>query len=97
MTFSEITKEYFPLLAQYTPILARVHGTDHPELTEVCDIFQQMNEKVNKQQVDHIDLTTEFKQLRTITNHYTVPSDGCETYEATYTMLQEADQAYEKA
>lgn len=96
MTFSEITKEYFPLLAQYTPILARVHGSEHPELAEVRDTFQQMNEKLHKQSTNQVDITTEFEQLRTITNNYAVPSDGCETYEATYTMLQKTHEAYYK-
>ena len=40
------------------------------------------------------DLTEEFARLRVITDHYTVPSDVCESYEAVYRMLAELDEAY---
>ena len=38
-------------------------------------------------------MDNEFKQLREITDNYTVPSDVCETYEAVYNMLSELDEA----
>lgn len=92
--FAEIIKKDFPLLATYTPVLARVHGAGHPELDEVRDLFAEMNKKVEQDGVDQVDLTEEFNKLREITSDYQVPSDGCETYEATYQMLAKADQAY---
>lgn len=94
MTFTNVVKKKFPLLKQYTPILARVHGRGHPELAEVRDIFQEMNDKVKKQANNEVDLSTQFERLRTITDNYAVPSDGCGTYLETYNMLEEADKAY---
>lgn len=80
------------MLAKITPVVARVHGGGHPELTEVRDIFQDMNNKV--QTSAEADLKPDFEQLRTVTDNYEVPADGCEAYTTTYEMLKEADQAY---
>lgn len=93
-TFTEIINKDFPLLETYTPVLARVHGVRHPELVEVRDLFAEMSRKVKQDGVDQVDLTVEFNKLRQITSDYEIPSDGCETYEATYQMLAKADQAY---
>lgn len=41
-----------------------------------------------------MNLDNEFKQLREITDNYTVPGDVCESYEAVYNMLSELDDAY---
>ena len=39
-------------------------------------------------------LSEEFKELRDITDNYTIPEGTCETFEAVYNMLSELDQAY---
>ena len=93
-TFVKIIKEKFPLLAQYTPILARVHGENHPELERVRDIFAKMNSQVQDNEESAIDLSPEFNELRRITGNYSVPADGCETYQAVYQMLDLADKTY---
>ncbi|NLX86618.1 MAG: iron-sulfur cluster repair di-iron protein, ric, partial [Clostridiales bacterium] len=41
------------------------------------------------------DLDSELKQLREITNNYTVPDGVCESCEAVYNMLAEIDKAYQ--
>ncbi len=92
--FAEIIKESFPLLAQYTPVLARVHGENHPELAKVRDIFARINDLVQEAGAEQADLTAEFKELREITDNYAVPADGCETYFAAYGMLEKADKVY---
>lgn len=91
-TFNNVVEKYFPTLEQYTPIVARVHGENHPELAEVRDIFADMNDKVKVSQ--DADLTSEFKSLREVTSNYEVPADGCEAYTETYELLEEADKAY---
>ena len=40
------------------------------------------------------DPAAEFEKLREVTDHYTVPGDVCETYEAVYKTLEEADRIY---
>lgn len=92
--FNDTKKRLFPTLAQYVPIVARVHGSNHPEFHEVRNIFDTIAEKVKKADPEKPDLNKEFARLREITNNYTVPGDVCESYEAVYNMLAEMDQAY---
>lgn len=70
------------------PILERVHGANHPELTRVRELTQQLAQSTDT------DMTASlFAQLRDVTKNYTVPSDGCEAYLTTYEALQAADAA----
>lgn len=94
LNFAEVIKEHFPLLEQYTPVLVRVHGGSHPELAQVLEVFEKINAKVQEKGIEAADLTAEFEELRKVTGNYAIPSDGCETYVATYEMLEEADKAY---
>lgn len=75
--------------AKLAPILERVHGTNHPELTQVRELTQQLT-----QSTDVNTVTSLFAQLRDITDNYTVPSDGCEAYLETYQSLRAADAAH---
>ena len=82
-------------LEQYVPIVARVHGGNHPEFHEVRKVFDQMNAKVKKAGSEKPEIEMELMQLREITDNYTVPGDVCESYEAVYNMLEEVDKAYQ--
>lgn len=93
-TFHEAKKKQFKTLAQYMPIVARVHGSNHPEFHEVRKLFDAIDEKTKKAGSNKPELIDEFARLRVITDHYTVPADVCESYEAVYSMLAEIDQAY---
>lgn len=93
-TFKEATKKEFQTLRQYVPVVARVHGTTHPEFHEVHRQFDSINEKIKKVRTKKPDLGEEFIKLREITNNYNVPSDVCETYEAVYHLLAEIDNIY---
>ena len=73
----------------------RIHGGTHPEFHDVHRLFDQINAKIKEAgsgKPTWID--TEFRQLRKITDNYTVPDDVCESYEAVYNMLAELDEAY---
>ncbi|GAB3799432.1 hypothetical protein [Virgibacillus kimchii] len=94
LTFSEVVNEHFPILEQYTPVLVRVHGRNHPELAQVRDLFEEINAKVKEIGADQAELSEEFQELRKVTNNYEVPSDGCGTYLETYQGLEAADKAY---
>ena len=96
LTFNEIKGSHFKRLAQYVPIVDRVHGAHHPEFHDVNKVFETMLEKTKLAGFDKPDLSIEFKMLRDITNNYKVPTDVCETFEAVYNMLGEADCAYYK-
>lgn len=92
--FENIIKEEFSIVTQYAPILARVHGKNHPELTQVRDLVAEMNDKIKQHDSGQADLSSEFNELRRLTNDYEVPNDGCGTYVETYRGLEAADRAY---
>ncbi|NLZ39461.1 MAG: iron-sulfur cluster repair di-iron protein, ric [Firmicutes bacterium] len=94
-TFNELKEKHLARLEQYVPVVARVHGDTHPEFHEVHKIFNAITAKIKEAGSGKPKLDLEFKQLREITDNYTVPSDVCESYEAVYKMLAELDGAYQ--
>lgn len=95
LIFNEAKENHFLTLEQYVPIVARVHGGNHPEFHEVHKLFVAINEKTKEAGTERPELSEEFAKLREITNNYTVPGDVCESYEAVYNMLAEVDKAYQ--
>ena len=93
--FNEIRERHFKTLEQYVPVVARVHGGNHPEFHEVRKLFDTINKKTKEAGSERPELNEEFAKLREITNNYAVPIDVCESYEAVYKMLAEADNAYQ--
>lgn len=94
-TFAEAKEKYFDRLNQFTPIVDRVHGDNHPEFHEVKSLWESIYEKSEDTDSDKPELDNEFQQLREVTDNYTVPGDVCESYEAVYNMLEEVDTAYQ--
>lgn len=74
--------------AKLAPVLERVHGKNHPELTRVRELTEQLSASSDQAATANL-----FAQLREVTGEYAVPSDGCEAYVATYEALQAADAA----
>lgn len=95
MTFNEVKERNLERLEQFVPIVARVHGGNHPEFYDVHKLFDEINPKIKKAGLNKPELDNELKQLREITDNYTVPGDVCESYEAVYNMLAELDEAYQ--
>lgn len=75
--------------AQFAPIIERVHGAHHPELTRVREITLQLQQTDNP--THRSDL---FTELRTVTDNYAIPDDVCEAFEATYQALERADRKH---
>lgn len=94
--FKEVKDRNIETLEQYVPVVERVHGKEHPEFYDVHKVFNQINTKIKNSDLEKLELEDEFKELRKITDDYTVPSNTCETYEAVYNMLSELDRAYHK-
>lgn len=94
LTFNTTKEKYFQTLKQYVPVVARVHGSSHPEFYEVRNMFDTIVEKTKEAGSNKPELNEEFTKLRKITNNYTVPASVCESYEAVYNMLAELDRAY---
>ena len=93
-TFNEAKKKHFQTLKQYVPVVAKVHGGNHPEFHEVRKLFDAIVEKTKQAGNDKPDLGEEFAKLREITGNYTIPGDVCESYEAVYRIMDEIDKAY---
>lgn len=95
--FNQVKDTHIETLELYVPIVARVHGEEHPEFHKVRGVFDQMNVKMKEAGPDRPELDGEFSQLREITDNYRVPEDTCESYEAVYNMLSDLDDAYNKS
>lgn len=93
VNFDQEKETHLKLLAQYLPVVARVHGGNHPEIYQVRKVFDRLVKKIKDAGAGKPDLVDEFVKLREITDNYTVPDD-CESYEAVYNMLEEIDRAY---
>ena len=89
--FDEAVAKHMETLKMYVPIVARVHGKEHPEFHEVHRLFESIGKKLAD---GSRDLAEEFEALRRVTDDYTVPDGVCESYEAVYNMLSELDSAY---
>ncbi len=90
--FRKAQQEHMETLAQYVPVVARVHGAHHPEFHEVRKVYDELAGKLANDNAPALD--EEFASLRRITSNYLVPDDVCESYEAVYQMLKELDDAY---
>jgi iron-sulfur cluster repair protein YtfE (RIC family) len=93
--FNQVKENQLKTLGQYVPIVARVHGDNHPEFHEVRKVFDLLVKKIKDAGNEKPDLNAELAKLREITQNYTVPDDVCESYEAVYKMLEEVDRAYQ--
>lgn len=83
-----MTTQHLRQAAKLAPIVERVHGANHPELTRVRELTEQL------QKVDGNASTSElFSELRKVTKNYAVPADACEAFTATYESLKLADAA----
>lgn len=72
---------------ELAPLIERVHGSSHPELTRVRELTEEIS------RAEDVERTAElFRELRTVTGDYTVPTDGCEAYQGTFAALKAADQ-----
>lgn len=92
--FNQMKEKHLKNLKLYVPIVERVHGPSHPEFYKVRKVYEQLLSKIREDGSDKADLTSEFKELRRITNNYSIPEGVCESYEAVYNMLKDLDEAY---
>lgn len=77
---------------QLAPVIERVHGTHHPELTRVRELTAQLSSNTDAPETDEL-----FQELRSVTNNFAIPSGACEAFTATYSALQAADEQHARA
>lgn len=88
--------DHLATAAELAPLIERVHGANHPELTRVRELTEQITAASDSD--GHTAQTAElFRELRAVTDDYTVPSDGCEAFAGTYAALRSADPAHAHA
>ena len=81
-----MTDQNLARAAQFAPLIERVHGANHPELTRVREITLALQQPGNGARTTEL-----FEELRTVTQNYALPDDACEAFETTYRALELAD------
>lgn len=82
-----MTNKHLARAAELAPLIERVHGANHPELTRVRELTEQLVT------ADAAASRRIWDEVRVVTQDYKVPSDGCEAFQATYQALARADEA----
>lgn len=75
---------------KYAPIIERVHGSHHSELTRVRELTERIPH------ADAAETAEIFGELRALTNDFAIPADACEAFTATYESLKSADIAFQE-
>ena len=70
---TEIIKELDKIL----PVVVRVHGEHHSELSRVAELYAQLKQGQDVK-----------AELNAVTNHFTAPEDACPTFRKTYEALR---------
>ncbi|HHW84259.1 MAG TPA: iron-sulfur cluster repair di-iron protein, ric [Actinomycetales bacterium] len=73
---------------ELAPLIERVHGPNHPELTRVRELTEQIAAAGPGGAVGSL-----FAELRSVTNDFVLPEDACEAYTGTYEALRAAEAA----
>jgi regulator of cell morphogenesis and NO signaling len=135
-THHRYVEEKIPVLLQFLDKLCKVHGSSHPELFEINELFigcageltQHMkkeelilfpfikkmvkatltdelieqphfgtvNNPIAMMMAEHEAEGDRFVKIATLTNNYTPPSDACNTYKVTFSMLNDFEQDLHK-
>jgi regulator of cell morphogenesis and NO signaling len=70
-----------PRLGRMADKVADVHGSRHPELRELADVYLATEE-------EHDRAGAALARLRALSGGFAVPEDGCTTYRALYEGLE---------
>lgn len=84
-----MTTQHLDQAAQLAPVIERVHGTNHPELTRVRELTEALQKAG-----DNASASELFAELREVTKNYALPADACEAFTATYESLKFADKIH---
>lgn len=80
-------KEEIILFPHIANLVSRKNGEDsNSELA--CGVLEPINQMISEHEIEG----ERFEKISTITQSYTPPADGCNTYQVTYKTLQEFEQ-----
>ena len=82
------TNPYLRDAIKLAPIVERVHGANHPELSRVRELTEALAATKDASLTPPL-----YAELREVTKNYLVPADACEGFTAAYRALQQADAA----
>ena len=80
-----MTDQNIAQAVEMAPLIERVHGENHPELTRVRELTLALPG------ADQLRRAELFEELRAVTQNYALPDDACEAYTTTYQSLEHAD------
>lgn len=80
-----LTTEKLEVLNKILPVVIRVHGSNHPELAKVGEIYGNLvNGEKTKDEIQVL-----VSDMKNAANDFVVPADACPTYAQTYALLSE--------
>jgi iron-sulfur cluster repair protein YtfE (RIC family) len=83
-------QESFKTLNLFLPRVKKIHGAEHPELTEVEQVTNEL-QAVLEDGMDTSRTTALLERLRNLTKNYAIPSDACPAYKNAYKALSQID------
>ena len=135
-THHRYVEEKTPVLLQFLDKLCTVHGSNHPELFEINELFKgcagelaqhmkkeelilfpfikkmigatishenieppffgTVNNPITMMMEEHDAEGERFRKIAALTNNYTTPEDACNTYRATFSILNDFEQDLHK-
>ena len=77
-------KENLAVLDKVLPVVVRVHGGNHPELSDIFSQYQEMKKKLEAGK----DASENAAAIEKLTNGFKLPDDACQAYTKVYAALE---------
>ncbi|MGX7108487.1 hypothetical protein [Facklamia miroungae] len=79
-------------LSTYLNAICKVHGSHHPEVYDVRANYEMILDNIDNEEKVGVLL----EEMDDLSNHFEVPNDTCETYQAVYQDLARLYGLYQK-
>jgi regulator of cell morphogenesis and NO signaling len=74
------------------PFIKKIELAKESKTAAQSPLFKTVTSPVEMMKADHAEEGERLSRIATLTNHYTVPDDACNTYRVTYELLKEFEQ-----
>lgn len=85
---NETITECIAVLDKVLPVVVRVHGGNHPELSDIFASYGTLKNAI----LDGTDTSSAVAEIRRLTDGYTLPADACQAYTKVYNALKTIDE-----